>query len=107
MTDVTVSKDTLTMADDEIVRMSDLKRAIADIRQEPSPELSGCDWCSAWTVHHSTRAAAWQVAFGWRLGLFRRYAVLNQAANPHLTDFIALDREHDEGMRLIRERLQS
>src|SRR5687767_2854898 len=52
------------------VTLDSLKRAVASVRPEPSmypPDEPQChdDWRQDWSVHHATRAAAWQTAFDW------------------------------------------
>lgn len=78
----------------EKVTFRDLERAIASVKPEPSmyaPDepQDHDDWRSAWTLHHSTRAAAWRTAFEWLNGLRDE-------------DF---QTEYGRGFRLIREKL--
>lgn len=51
-------------------------------------------------------ALAWRAAFEWHVGLIKRHEERSEEL-AHLTDFIAIDREEEEGMALIREKLQS
>jgi hypothetical protein len=52
-------------------------------------------------------ALAWRAAFEWHVGLLKRHADLSDQLGAHLTDWIAIDREEEEGLALIREKLQS
>jgi hypothetical protein len=48
---------------------------------------------------------AWRTAFEWHVSLIKRHAALSEEVGAHLTDWIAIDREEEEGMALIREKL--
>lgn len=80
------------------VSLGDLKRAIAAV-----PPLSP----SVKTyVYQTARAEAWRVAFQWHVRLVERHAALSDRVDAHLTDWIAIDREEEEGIALVQEKLR-
>lgn len=81
--------------------LDDLKRAIEAI---PNPESTNP---GAWyAVSLRSRAEAWRLAFEWHVCLIKRHAALSEEVGAHLTDWIAIDREEEEGMALVREKLK-
>lgn len=85
----------------ERVRVADLKLAIASIPPQPKPHAHLRDW----VTFIDAREKAWRSAFMWHVGLIERHAALSDEVGAHITDFIAIDREEEEGMALIRESL--
>lgn len=82
------------------VTLDDLKRAIDSFQTELNHPRGdeGHDL-------QLSRAKAWRAAFKWHVCLIKRHADLSEAIDTHLTDWIAIDREEEEGMALIREKL--
>lgn len=62
-------------------------------------------WCDKESLQRD-RAQAWKAAFEWHVGLIKRHAALSEEVGAHITDWIAIDREEEEGMALIREQLK-
>ena len=91
MNDVTRTKDAVTL--------SHLKRAISSFQTE----LSDGRGDGGYDLQLS-RAKAWRAAFEWHVGLIQRNAGLSEEL-AHLTEWVAIDREEEEGMALIREKL--
>jgi hypothetical protein len=54
----------------------------------------------------SVELVAWRTAYEWHVQLIERHAALSEEINAHLTDWIAIDREEEEGKALIREKLR-
>ena len=77
-----------------VVTLDDLKRSIEMLPLHPGPCTAGQNadrWLSAWHEYHRWSSEAWRTAFEWLASWERR---------------VMLDPEYDEGMRLIREKLQ-
>jgi hypothetical protein len=90
-----VPKDTLTTLDD-------LKRVLESVGRRPFTDGSEfttsrlCQW-------ESRRADAWRMAFEWRDRIHHRYRAVDVFSNA----WEEIDKEHRDGMSLIREKLQS
>jgi hypothetical protein len=93
--------------------LGDLKRAIDEVPDAPllgvlMTKVNRDDLNSFVALrneYHKRLASAWRTAFEWRTNLSMRHAALLQSEG-HITSFIALDREEEEGMTLIREKLK-
>lgn len=80
------------------VTLDDLKAAIDAL---PDPLSTSPD---AWyPLDLRARAKAWRMAFEWRDRIHHRYRAVDVFSNA----WEEIDKEHGEGMRLIREKLQS
>ncbi len=79
--------------------LEDLRRAI-----ELIPARTGPKDLRAWEDYFCRTSKAWRAAFEWYSGLIERHGKLSDESS-HLTDWIAIDREEDEGMAII-ERLK-
>jgi hypothetical protein len=84
------------------VTLDGLKRAIAEYQKAKAAYASNCSL--GWDIADA-RADAWLTAFEWHRQLISRHATLSETVGAHITDFIALDREEEEGMALIKEKL--
>lgn len=83
------------------VTLDALKKAIEAVAPRP-PKHSPSDY---WINYHENMSEAWRTAFEWHLGLIKRHAALSEKVGAHLYDWIAIDREEEDGIALIREKL--
>lgn len=86
------------------VTLDALKRAIEKVERYKRAPLNealhnAVGWCAA-------ERDTWRTAFEWHVGLIKRHAGISEEL-AHLTEWVAIDREEEEGMALIREKLQS
>lgn len=87
------------------VTLDDLKMAIAKVDAYKSLPFDGrlnnaVGWASA-------ERDAWRTAFSWHRDLIDRHGFLSQTEPcPGLAEWAAIDREEQEGLALIRERLK-
>lgn len=84
--------------------LDDLKRAIdrvVEYRKEPLMVQLACS-----IGFTAAERDAWRSAFKWHAWLLERNSAILETVNAHITDHIALDREEEEGMALIREKLK-
>lgn len=79
--------------------LDDLKRAI-------SYATTDVDDFDSDAARERARGEAWRTAFEWHVQLIERHAALSETVGAHLTDWIAIDREEEEGKALIREKLR-
>lgn len=88
MADTTLTKDPVTL--------DDLKRAI---------EIA--EYWRGTTTLERAQGRAWRMAFEWYAQLIERHAALSETVGACSDDWAEIDREQEEGMTLIREKLQS
>lgn len=84
------------------VSLDDLKRAISIVPAEPSKSDSDL----LFAHYHCVRADAWRTAFKWHRRLIEGHAALSDTVGATLADWIAFDREEEEGLALIAEKLR-
>lgn len=84
--------------------LDDLKRAIETI--PANPRFAGEATFHNLLPYEIARADAWRAAFEWHVGLIERHAALVESMSALPDECIAIDREEEEGMTLIREKLK-
>lgn len=85
------------------VSLEDLQQAIAAIPAKPSIEWPWDEYIAASDAHQHARAEAWRTAFEWREDWRKRC----QGIALQSIQWSTHCEEGDEGMCLIREKLQS
>lgn len=85
--------------------LADLKLAIERVPANPRFAVGDVEFDDLYRYEFQ-RAEAWRTAFEWHVRLIERHAALSDKVGAHITDWIAIDREEDEGKALLREKLR-
>lgn len=81
--------------------LADLQKAIARVEvYERAPLHEALEHGVGWAA---AERDAWRTAFEWHVSLIQRHGALAEEMNTHLADYIAIDREEEDGMRLIEK----